>query len=194
MVRSILFTGDCAAARAVHEKKMEERRLSLQGAAGRCPDEQPPGHGSAATPAPSESAAGLHSKSRLRKSTGTGTYAASANPVKKEINEYLACLASRQGPDTWVLALETRDLLTVASLVAVGFHPGRIVVPNPDRWEVEAMHGEDRLVNSSQVLSRAVYDSWAPDRFASERMLSSAVPRASGHGGHVTRAAAGARG
>ena len=88
------------------------------------------------------------SKSRMRRATGTSVYAASVNPSKRAINEWLARLASspRLGAEapasTWVLALETRDLLTATSLVAAGFRLDHIVVPNPSRSEVEAMYGE----------------------------------------------------
>jgi hypothetical protein len=132
MVRSILFTGDCAAARAVHEKKLDERRQRL--AAGSDPDPN--------TPAPSDA---TRSNSNLRKAVGTRTYAASAHPLKSSINEYLASLAQEivptQREHAWVLALETRDLLTVSSLGTVGFRAHHIVVPNPNREEVDAMRG-----------------------------------------------------
>jgi hypothetical protein len=135
MVRSILFTGDCAAARAVHDKRAEERRAAGDAEAGSCSRS-----GGAVAPGAS--------KSRLRRATGTGVYAASVNPSKRAINEWLARLASSprlcaEAPAaTWVLALETRDLLTVTSLVAAGFRMEHIVVPNPSQSEVEAMHGE----------------------------------------------------
>lgn len=204
MVRSILFTGDCAAARAVHEKKMEERRLEARtvnqtqaGAAGPCRECHDPVFRSAL----GESETGRHSQSRIRKTTGTGHYGASVNPVKKAINEYLSRLAScqdlglSQAPaEAWVLALETRDLLTVTSLEAVGFHPGRIVVPNPNRSEVEAMQGEDlplKCGRTSRVQSEE--EPQAPDRSASERTMSSVMPRAGGDRVDVARVAAGAR-
>lgn len=43
--------------------------------------------------------------------------------------------------DEWVLALETKDLLTVTALEAIGFQAKHIVVPNPIRAEVEAIRG-----------------------------------------------------
>ena len=106
----------------------------------------------------------------MSKTTGTATYRASVSPVKLSINEYLARLAlhitgpsctdqhseeaSQVRQDTWVLALETRDLLTVSSLCAVGFRADHIVVPNPDSAEIEAMRGKVFKIRSEQVPTR----------------------------------------
>ena len=46
----------------------------------------------------------------------------------------------------WVLALETRDLLTVNSLEAIGFQAHHIVVPNPVTAEVQAIRGVQRAL------------------------------------------------
>ena len=179
MVRSILFTGDCPAARAVTERKLEEHRHQQAAAATV--------HSTGGAAGAEDTVGGRvnarRSKSSIKKTTGTGIYAASVNPVKRAINEYLARLAEEYiglphvprlyvglpyphasavsnatpspSPDitigavgvthergnTWVLALETRDLLTVASLGAVGFRANHVVVPNPNKIEVEAMRG-----------------------------------------------------
>ena len=77
MVRSILFTGDCPAAREVHEKKLEERRKQRADC----------------SKSAAKAAAGARSKSNMSKTTGTATYRASVSPVKLSINEYLARLA-----------------------------------------------------------------------------------------------------
>ena len=154
MVRSILFTGDCPAAREVHEKKLEERRKQRADC----------------SKSAAKAAAGARSKSNMSKTTGTATYRASVSPVKLSINEYLARLAlhitgtsctdqhseeaSQVRQDTWVLALETRDLLTVSSLCAVGFRADHIVVPNPDSAEIEAMRGKVFKIRSEQVPTR----------------------------------------
>jgi hypothetical protein len=49
--------------------------------------------------------------------------------------------AARAACCGWVLALETKDLLTVSALETIGFRPQHIVVPNPIRAEVEAIRG-----------------------------------------------------
>ena len=154
MVRSILFTGDCPAAREVHEKKLEERRQQRQraeSAASPLSNGCPPAAGgdTFSDDCSKGPKSGGRSKTSLRKTTGVGTYAASVNPIKKSINEYLARLAeaahkqAQKGVvhacDTWVLALETRELLTVSSLCAKGFRADHIVVPNPNKAEVDAM-------------------------------------------------------
>jgi hypothetical protein len=148
MVRSILFTGDCPAAREVHEKKLEERRQQrAESAASASSNGCSPGGDTFSDDC--SKGPKSRSKTSLRKTTGVGTYAASVNPIKKSINEYLARLAEaahKQAPkgvvhasDTWVLALETRELLTVSSLCAKGFRADHIVVPNPNKAEVDAM-------------------------------------------------------
>ena len=99
MVKSILFTGDCPAARAVHKKKDEELRQQQHVESSSTPTNA--GDGSAAEGAAAyanvgegRAKGGGRSKSSMRKTIGKGTYAASVNPLKKAINEYLARLAN----------------------------------------------------------------------------------------------------
>ena len=142
MVRSILFTGDCPAARRVREKEEVERRQ--QQLAARQVAACEARHGDSG-----------RSQNSMRKTTGNKVYAASLHPMKRAINEYLARLAecaigevaavappaagSQARAETWVLALETRDLLTVTAMGAAGFRPDHIVVPQPSQTEAEAM-------------------------------------------------------
>lgn len=55
----------------------------------------------------------------------------------------------------WVLALETRDLLTVKSLEASGFQAHHIVVPNPIKAEVQAIRGVLRATRQQLTALRA---------------------------------------
>jgi hypothetical protein len=158
MVRSILTANRTRSTWAYRQQQLAEQPSPAAAA----PAE--------ATPAESCPIAPRSRRSREKK-TGTKGYTIADDKIKASINLWLAAAvqdyAAHAGSSGWALLLETRTLLSVQTLeAAAAFVAERIIVPNPDPEECNAMMqsrpGLHALPLTSHDLLTALSDASSP--------------------------------
>lgn len=76
------------------------------------------------------------------KAQGRHGYSADGRPAKQVVNQWLGCAIETMklsDDDSWVMVLETKAMQTVEMLIQHGLQCHRIVIPNSDAGETEAI-------------------------------------------------------